>query len=78
MSKINNQKIIKNMEQPKKDPSDSDSDNVINKNSIRSVLRVVKSQITQDGEGVTLNRSFPNNFISEFDPSYSTKLVPQI
>jgi len=68
MSKINNQKIIKNMEQPKKDPSDSDSDNVINKNSIRSVLRVVKSQITQDGEGVTLNRSFPNNFISEFDP----------
>jgi redox-sensitive bicupin YhaK (pirin superfamily) len=34
----------------------------------RSVLRIIKSKATQDGEGVALNRSFPNNFISEFDP----------
>ncbi|MGH9980175.1 MAG: pirin family protein [Nitrososphaeraceae archaeon] len=44
--------------------------NIPNKkiNSIRSVSKIIKSEMTQDGEGVTLNRSFPNNFISEFDP----------
>jgi len=62
MSKINNQKIIKNMELQKED------NNFINNKSTRSVLRIVKSETTQDGEGVTLNRSFPNNYISEFDP----------
>ncbi len=45
-----------------------DADNSVNNKSIRSVLRIIKSETTQDGEGVTLNRSFPNNFISEFDP----------
>ena len=45
-----------------------DSDNSVNNKSIRSVLRIIKSETTQDGEGVILNRSFPNRFISEFDP----------
>ncbi|MGZ8887363.1 MAG: pirin family protein, partial [Nitrososphaeraceae archaeon] len=45
-----------------------DADNSVNNKSIRSVLRTIKSETTQDGEGVTLNRSFPNKFISEFDP----------
>ena len=45
-----------------------DADNSVNNKSIRSVLRIIKSETTQDGEGVTLNRSFPNKFISEFDP----------
>jgi quercetin 2,3-dioxygenase len=62
MSKINNQKIIKNMEQQKED------NNFMNNKSIRSVLQIIKSETTQDGEGVTLNRSFPNSYISEFDP----------
>lgn len=62
MSKINNQKIIKDMEKQKEDTNSS------NNKSTRSVLRIVKSKTTQDGEGVTLNRSFPNNYISEFDP----------
>ena len=39
-----------------------------NKSSIHSVSQIIKSETTQYGEGVTLNRSFPNNFISEFDP----------
>ena len=43
MSKINNQKIIKNMEQQKED------NNFINNKSTRSVLRIVKSETTQDG-----------------------------
>ena len=62
MSKINNQKIIKDMEQQKED------NNFMNNKSIRSVVQIIKSEITQDGEGVTLNRSFPNSYISEFDP----------
>ena len=62
MSKINNQKIIKDMKQQKED------NNFMNNKSIRSVLQIIKSETTQDGEGVTLNRSFPNSCISEFDP----------
>ena len=62
MSKINNQKIIKDMEQQKED------NNFMNNKSIRSVVQIIKSETTQDGEGVTLNRSFPNSYISEFDP----------
>ena len=65
MSKVNNQKIIKEMEQQ---AVTLDADNSVNNKSIRSVLRIIKSETTQDGEGVTLNRSFPNKFISEFDP----------
>ena len=44
-----------------------ESDNSYN-NFIRSVSKIIKSEATQDGEGVTLNRSFPNQYISEFDP----------
>ena len=44
-----------------------ESDNSYN-NFIRSVSKIIKSEETQDGEGVTLNRSFPNQYISEFDP----------
>ena len=40
----------------------------MNNKSIRSVVQIIKSETTQDGEGVTLNRSFPNSYISEFDP----------
>jgi hypothetical protein len=65
MSKVNNQKIIKEMEQQ---AVTLDSENSVNNKSIRSVLQIIKSETTQDGEGVTLNRSFPNKFISEFDP----------
>ena len=43
-----------------------ESDNSYN-NFIRSVSKIIKSEATQDGEGVTLNRSFPNQYISEFD-----------
>lgn len=49
-------------------PLDSDNSNKTINSSSRSVSQVIKSKTTQDGEGVTLNRSFPNNFISEFDP----------
>ena len=66
MSKTNNKKIIKNMEQQK--AVSLDSVNFNNNSTIRSVSKIIKSETTQDGEGVTLNRSFPNNFISEFDP----------
>src|SRR5215208_4029506 len=65
MSKFNNKKIIKEMEQ---DAVPLDKDSPVNNKSIRSILRIVKSETTQDGEGVTLNRSFPNNLLSEFDP----------
>ncbi len=65
MSKVNNQKIIKEIEQQ---AVTLDADNSVNNKSIRSILRIIKSETTQDGEGVTLNRSFPNKFISEFDP----------
>jgi quercetin 2,3-dioxygenase len=67
MSKINNQKIIKDREQQKVYTSNS-YNTFINNKVIRSVLQVIKSETTQDGEGVTLNRSFPNSYISEFDP----------
>ena len=65
MSKINNKKIIKETEQ---EAVTLDKNSPVNNKSIRSVLRIVNSETTQDGEGVTLNRSFPNNYISEFDP----------
>ena len=65
MSKINNTKTIKDMNRQKAIPLDSD--NSYN-NFIRSVSKIIKSEATQDGEGVTLNRSFPNQYISEFDP----------
>ena len=65
MSKVNNQNIIKDMKQQ---AVTLDSDNSVNNKSIRSVLRIIKSETTQDGEGVILNRCFPNSFISEFDP----------
>ena len=65
MSKINNTKIIKDMKRQKAIPLESD--NSYN-NFIRSVSKIIKSEVTQDGEGVTLNRSFPNQYISEFDP----------
>jgi redox-sensitive bicupin YhaK (pirin superfamily) len=67
MSKANNQKIIKDMEQQKEYTTNSDNTSINNK-VIRSVLKIIKSETTQDGEGVTLNRSFPNSYISEFDP----------
>jgi len=67
MSKTYNQKIIKDIEQQNKHTSNSDN-NFINNKSTRSVLQVIKSETTQDGEGVTLNRSFPNRSISDFDP----------
>ena len=63
MSKINNTK--QDMKRQKAIPLDSD--NSYN-NFIRSVSKIIKSEATQDGEGVTLNRSFPNQYISEFDP----------
>lgn len=65
MSKLNNTKIIKDMKRQKAIPLESD--NSYN-NFIRSVSKIIKSEATQDGEGVTLNRSFPNQYISEFDP----------
>jgi len=67
MSKTNNQKIIKDMEPQKEYTTNSDNSSINNK-AIRSVLKIIKSETTQDGEGVTLNRSFPNSYISEFDP----------
>ena len=70
MSKINNTKLIDGIEKQQKTMS-LDSDNskkIINSSSSRSISQIIKSETTQDGEGVTLNRSFPNNFLSEFDP----------
>ena len=67
MSKINNQKIIKDIEQQQKKYT-LNSDNISMNNKIRSILKVIKSKTAQDGEGVTLNRSFPNNYITDFDP----------
>lgn len=69
MSKINNTKIINDIEHQQKAAMSLDSHNSNKKiNSLRSVYKIIKSEMTQDGEGVTLNRSFPNNVISEFDP----------
>ena len=65
MSKVNNQNIIKDIEQQ---AVTLDSGNSINNKSIRSISRIIKNETTQDGEGVKLNRSFPNRYISEFDP----------
>jgi len=43
--------------------------NSISKNKeVRSILKIIKSRITQDEEGVTLNRAFPNSYITDFDP----------
>jgi redox-sensitive bicupin YhaK (pirin superfamily) len=70
MSKINNTKLIDGIEKQQKTMS-LDSDNskkTINSSSSRSLSQIIKSETTQDGEGVTLNRSFPNNLLSEFDP----------
>jgi quercetin 2,3-dioxygenase len=69
VSKIKNTKIINDIEQKQKAAMSLDSNNSNKKiNSHRSVSKIIKSEMTQDGEGVTLNRSFPNKFISEFDP----------
>ena len=68
MSQINNKKIIKDM---KRQGMSLDKDKVVNNNNnstTRSISKIIKSETTQDGEGVALNRSFPNNYISEFDP----------
>lgn len=70
MSKINNTKLIGGNEKQQKTMS-LDSDNskkIINSSRSRSISQIIKSETTQDGEGVTLNRSFPNNLLSEFDP----------
>ncbi|NOJ29935.1 MAG: pirin family protein [Nitrososphaeraceae archaeon] len=71
MTKINFNKI-KDIEQEQKYEYKQQTLNTNNLDpvhtSIRSVLRVIKSQTTSDGEGVKLNRSFPNNIISDFDP----------
>ena len=66
MSKINNKKEKK--EQQRAISLDTDKITYDNNTTIRSVSKIIKSQTTQDGEGVTLNRSFPNSYISEFDP----------
>ena len=55
------------MEKQKEYTTNLDNTSINNK-AIRSVLKIIKSETTQDGEGVTLNRSFPNSYISEFDP----------
>lgn len=69
MSKIKNVKTI-NEEKQATDVSNNDDAHMMNKNSlsVRSVAQIIKSLPTSDGEGVQLNRSFPNNTISEFDP----------
>ena len=74
MSKINNnKKTIKEIKQQQQQQQTMslDTDKVVNHNNIsiiRSVSKIIKSEATQDGEGVALNRSFPNHYISEFDP----------
>lgn len=63
MSKINNKKIEKDIEKEKLVSINSeDFDN------FRLVSQVIRSERTHDGDGVSLNRSFPNQAISEFDP----------
>lgn len=66
MSKTNNKNIIKEIKEQK--TVSLDSDNFNNNTMIRSVSKIIKSKTTQDGEGVILNRAFPNSQISEFDP----------
>ena len=53
MSKFNNQNIIEDM---KHQTVTLDSDYSVNNKSIRSVLRIIKSETTQDGEGVILKK----------------------
>ena len=62
MSKINNTKIINGIEQQQQKamPLDLDNSHKPINSSSRSVSQIIKSETTQDGEGVTLNRSFPN------------------
>jgi len=67
MSKINNDKKEKKVQQ-RTISLDTDKVTKNNNSTIRSVSKIIKSQTTQDGEGVTLNRSFPNSFVSDFDP----------
>jgi hypothetical protein len=71
MSKINNTKLIGGIEKQQKTISldlDNSKKTINSSSSSRSISQIIKSETTQDGEGVTLNRSFPNTFISEFDP----------
>jgi redox-sensitive bicupin YhaK (pirin superfamily) len=71
MSKINNTKLIGGIEKQQKTISldlDNSKKTINSSSSSRSISQIIKSETTQDGEGVTLNRSFPNNFLSEFDP----------
>jgi len=73
MSEIKYTKIIKDIKPEQKNEHEqtrsSNSDNLnTHHSSIRSVSRIIKSETTNDGEDVKLNRSFPNNVISEFDP----------
>jgi quercetin 2,3-dioxygenase len=62
MTKITREEIIEYPEQKKV------SNDYMYNTSTRSVLHVIRSESTQDGEGVRLNRSFPNNYVSEIDP----------
>ena len=55
MTKITREEIIEYPEQKKV------SNDYMYNTSTRSVLHVIRSESTQDGEGVRLNRSFPNN-----------------
>ncbi|MGD1838213.1 MAG: pirin family protein [Nitrososphaeraceae archaeon] len=68
MSKKNNQKIIKDIKQQQKGYTLDSDDSSKNNKDIRSILKIIKNKTTQDGEGVTLNRSFPNSYITDFDP----------
>jgi quercetin 2,3-dioxygenase len=68
MSKIKGNKIIKETKQQQTMSLNSNYAVNNNNNSIRSISKIIKSESTQDGEGVALNRAFPNSFISEFDP----------
>ncbi len=66
MSKIGNQKI--NDVKQQNEYTLNSNNYYINNKAIRSVSQIIKSEATHDGEGVALNRSFPNTSISEFDP----------
>ncbi|MDR4512256.1 MAG: pirin family protein [Nitrososphaeraceae archaeon] len=68
MSKRNNQKIIKDMKQKQKEDTIALHNSTYKNKDVRSILKIIKSKTTQDGEGVTLNRSFPNSYITDFDP----------
>jgi hypothetical protein len=41
---------------------DNSKKTINSSSSSRSISQIIKSETTQDGEGVPLNRSFPNNF----------------